>query len=415
MNNMEVRIKPGTLYGAVTPPPSKSQAHRLIICAALAEGESVIRNVAFSQDINATLSCVSALGAKWTDLGEGTIKINGVGGKEFSGELPFLDCGESGSTLRFFIPVALAVAGGAEFTGRGRLMQRPQKPYFDLFDEMGIEYEQKGDILKVRGKLRAGQYRLPGNVSSQFFTGLLFALPLLDGDSEIIPTTELESLDYIRMTIQAQELAGLKPRRLEDGSFAVSGQSYQPMNVSVEADWSQAGFWYAAKTLGNNVEICGMSSVSLQGDKRIADFAELLSRDGDVVIDVSQCPDLVPPLAAMAAVRKGDCRITGAARLRIKESDRLATVTAALNAMGAKVEEFPEELLIHGVDKLRGGANIDCCNDHRIAMMCAMVATRCQGGDTVLLGAECVRKSYPDFWQVYREMGGSINAVNVGQ
>ena len=154
---MNVRIRPGRLRGAVTPPPSKSQAHRLMICAALAEGESVIRNVAFSQDIRATLGCVSALGAKWTDLGRGVIQIEGIGGKEYRGELPRLDCGESGSTLRFFLPIALAVAGGAVFTGRGRLMQRPQKPYFDLFDGMGIEYEQKGDVLKVKGRLRTGQ------------------------------------------------------------------------------------------------------------------------------------------------------------------------------------------------------------------------------------------------------------------
>ena len=412
---MNVRIRPGRLRGAVTPPPSKSQAHRLMICAALAEGESVIRNVAFSQDIRATLGCVSALGAKWTDLGRGVIQIEGIGGKEYRGELPRLDCGESGSTLRFFLPIALAVAGGAVFTGRGRLMQRPQKPYFDLFDGMGIEYEQKGDVLKVKGRLRAGQYRLPGNVSSQFFTGLLFALPLLDGKSEMIPTTELESLDYIRMTIQSQELAGLEPPGRENGGFVVKGQSYRPMEVSVEADWSQAGFWYAARALGSDVEICGMSDASLQGDKRIAEFARLLSREGDAEIDVSQCPDLVPPLAAMAAVRKGDCRITGAARLRIKESDRLATVTAALNALGAKVEEYPEELLIHGVDVLRGGAVIDCCNDHRIAMMCAVAATRCRGGDTVLLGAECVRKSYPDFWQVYRELGGDMDVLDMGE
>ena len=309
----------------------------------------------------------------------------------------------------------MAVAGGAVFTGRGRLMQRPQKPYFDLFDGMGIEYEQKDDKLRVEGRLKAGEYRLPGNVSSQFFTGLLFALPLLDGRSEIIPTTELESEDYIRMTIQAQKMAGLSVEQLPDGGYAVQGQSYRTMDVAVEADWSQAGFWYAARALGSDVEICGMSDASLQGDKRIADFARLLGREGDCAIDVSQCPDLVPPLAAMAALRKGDCRITGAARLRIKESDRLSAVTAALNALGARVEEFPEELLIHGVSSLKGGAVIDCCNDHRIAMMCAVAATRSSGGETVLQGSECVRKSYPDFWQVYRELGGDLDVLDLGE
>ena len=412
---MDIRIRPVPLHGAVTPPPSKSQAHRLILCAALAEGRSIIRNLAFSQDIRATLGCVSALGASWAEQESGVIAVDGIGGREFTGALPHLDCGESGSTLRFLIPIALAVAGGAEFTGRGRLMQRPQKPYFDLFDQMGIKYEQKDDRLRVEGRLRAGEYRMAGNVSSQFFTGLLYALPLLEGKSRIIPTTALESEDYIRMTIQAQKLAGLSVEELPGGGYAVQGQRYRPMDVAVEADWSQAGFWYAAKNLGSDLTIRGMDEQSLQGDRRIAEFAELLNREGDREIDVSQCPDLVPPLAAMAALRRGDCRITGAARLRIKESDRLSAVTAALNAMGARVEEFPEELLIHGVGSLKGGAVIDCCNDHRIAMMCAVAATRAKGGETVLQGAECVRKSYPDFWQVYRELGGDFDVLDLGE
>lgn len=412
---MNIRIRPVPLHGAVTPPPSKSQAHRLILCAALAEGRSIIRNLAFSQDIRATLGCVSALGASWTEQESGVIAVNGIGGREFTGALPHLDCGESGSTLRFLIPVALAVAGGAEFSGRGRLMQRPQKPYFDLFDQMGIKYEQKDDRLRVEGRLRAGEYRMAGNVSSQFFTGLLYALPLLEGQSQIIPTTALESEDYIRMTIQAQKLAGLSVEELPGGGYAVQGQCYRPMDVAVEADWSQAGFWYAAKNLGSDLTICGMDEQSLQGDRRIAEFAALLGREGDREIDASQCPDLVPPLAAMAALRRGDCRITGAARLRIKESDRLSAVTAALNAMGARVEEFPEELLIHGAGSLKGGAVIDCCNDHRIAMMCAVAATRAKGGETVLQGAECVRKSYPDFWQVYRALGGDFDVLDLGE
>ena len=412
---MDIRIRPVPLHGAVTPPPSKSQAHRLILCAALAEGRSIIRNLAFSQDIRATLGCVSALGASWTEQESGVIAVDGIGGREFTGALPHLDCGESGSTLRFLIPIALAVAGGAEFTGRGRLMQRPQKPYFDLFDQMGIKYEQKDDRLRVEGRLRAGEYRMAGNVSSQFFTGLLYALPLLEGQSQIIPTTALESEDYIRMTIQAQKLAGLSVEELPGGGYGVEGQRYRPMDEAVEADWSQAGFWYAAKNLGSDLTICGMDEQSLQGDRRIAEFAALLGREGDREIDVSQCPDLVPPLAAMAALRKGDCRITGAARLRIKESDRLSAVTAALNAMGAEVEEFPEELLIHGAGSLKGGAVIDCCNDHRIAMMCAVAATRANGGETVLQGAECVRKSYPDFWQVYRALGGDFDVLDLGE
>ena len=223
------------------------------------------------------------------------------------------------------------------------------------------------------------------------------------------------TLHFCALSDKTEPEAGLSVEELPCGGYAVQGQRYRPMDVAVEADWSQAGFWYAAKNLGSDLTICGMDEHSLQGDRRIAEFAAMLGREGDREIDVSQCPDLVPPLAAMAALRKGDCRITGAARLRIKESDRLAAVTAALNAMGARVEEFPEELLIHGVSSLKGGAVIDCCNDHRIAMMCDVAATRSVGGETVLQGAECVRKSYPDFWQVYRALGGDFDVLNLGE
>ena len=205
---MEVTITPGRLSGTITPPPSKSQAHRLIIAAALAGGESVVSNVAFSQDILATLSCMEQLGAKWEQLESSTIRVTGITGPK-SGELPRFDCGESGSTLRFLIPIALAVAGGGVFTGHGRLMERPQKPYFDLFEEKGIDYELKDGVLTVRGALTAGEYALAGNVSSQFFTGLLYALPLLSGDSTIRATTALESRSYIDMTLDALHGCGI--------------------------------------------------------------------------------------------------------------------------------------------------------------------------------------------------------------
>ena len=191
---MDLQITPKKLSGAVTPPPSKSQAHRLLIAAALAEGTSTLHNIARSQDIEATLRCVTALGGSWTETSPGMLTVTGIGGRRFSGgELPRLDCGESGSTLRFFIPIALAVAGGGIFTGHGRLMERPQGPYFQLFDKKGIFYEQKDGVLTVRGALTPGEYVLPGNVSSQFFTGLLFALPLLDGVSAVVSSTEIES------------------------------------------------------------------------------------------------------------------------------------------------------------------------------------------------------------------------------
>ena len=408
---MDLQITPKKLSGAVTPPPSKSQAHRLLIAAALAEGTSTLHNIARSQDIEATLRCVTALGGSWTETSPGTLTVTGIGGRRFSGgELPRLDCGESGSTLRFFIPIALAVAGGGIFTGHGRLMERPQGPYFQLFDKKGIFYEQKDGVLTVRGALTPGEYVLPGNVSSQFFTGLLFALPLLDGVSAVVSSTEIESQAYITMTLEAMRQAGV-PVAERPGlrSFEVLHAAYHPFAATVEADWSQAAFWYAANFLDSRVEIRDLNPDSGQGDKVVSELYWQLARPGDAEIDVSGCPDLLPPLAVMAAVRSGTTRFVNAARLRIKESDRLSTITAALTALGAEVHEEPDRLIIVGKPSLPGGT-VDCANDHRIAMMEAIAATGCTGPVTVL-GAECVQKSYPDFWEVYNTLGGDIHVL----
>ena len=388
---MNLTITPGKLSGTVTPPPSKSQAHRLLICAALAGEGSVIHNLADSQDIRATRRCLAELTTNRRTL-------------------PELDCGESGSTLRFLIPIALALRGGGVFTGQGRLMERPQKPYFDLFDEKGIRYERKDNVLTVEGRLTPGEYRLPGNVSSQFFTGLLLALPLLDGPSAIIPTTPLESEGYIGMTLDAMHEFGTDiatTRSLPPHYLISGGQKYRGAEAAVEGDWSQAAFWYVANCLGCTVDVRGVSQYSTQGDRVIESCCLELSQPGDTEIDMSGCPDLAPPVAAAAAVRRGTTRLVNAGRLRIKESDRLAAITAALNALGARVTEHPDSLTIYGRDSLAGGT-VDCCNDHRIAMMAAIAATCCREPVT-LLGAECVAKSYPDFWDVYRMLGGIIH------
>ena len=390
-----VVIRPRLLRGAVTPPPSKSMAHRCLIAAALAEQESQITNLADSQDMIATRGCLAAL----KKAGEG---------------FPLLDCGESGSTLRFLIPVALSLRGGGRFIGRGRLMERPQKPYFDLFDEKGISYGQKDGVLTIEGTLTAGEYRLAGNVSSQFITGLLYALPLLEGNSEIILTTPLESKGYVDMTLEVLEQFGIRVENQNYARFVIPGsQKYQARDMNVEADWSQAAFWYGAIALGSELEVEGLNPKSTQGDMVIVSQFLRLTQPGDVELDVSQCPDLVPPLAVMAAVRSGTTRIVNAARLRIKESDRLATVTATLNALGAQVEEHPDRLTICGLDRLNGGVTVDCCSDHRIAMMAAIAATRCAQPIT-LLGAECVNKSYPNFWEHYRMLGGDIDVLVSG-
>ncbi len=412
---MNITITPAELAGTIVPPPSKSQAHRALIAAALAHGESVISNVALSQDIEATIRCLGELGAQFRREGGG-IAVQGMGANVMSPlrrmAYPRLDCGESGSTLRFLIPIALAVRGGGVFTGHGRLMERPLTPYFDLFNEKDIFYEYKDGALTVAGMLTPGTYQLPGNVSSQFFTGLLFALPLVDGPSAVIPTTPLESEGYIQMTLQVMAHFGVEfpvSMSLPPQYYPQGNQTYRAADFAVEADWSQAAFWYAAQALGNPVTVEGMAPGSVQGDRVITDLALQLSGPGAVELDISGCPDLAPPLAAMAALRAGKTtRLTNAARLRMKESDRLASVTAALSALGADVKEGPDFLEIQGKEQLAGGVKVDSFNDHRIAMMAAIAAARCINPVTIN-GAECVAKSYPNFWEEYKRLGGSFS------
>lgn len=388
---MEVTITPTRLAGTITPPPSKSQAHRAMLARMLAGG-GTLRNLSQSQDIEATQRCAAALTAK---------------GAPCDG-LPMLDCGESGSTLRFLIPVALALRGGGHFTGQGRLMERPQQPYFDIFDEKGIFHDLQYGVLTVKGALTSGVYKLPGDVSSQFVTGLLYALPLLNGDSEIVMTSPLESRDYVAMTLDVLSRFWVEVENENYERFRVPGnQAFRPVDMTIEADWSQAGFWYAAAFLDNLVEVTGVEPTSTQGDRVIAELYWTLAKPGDVDIDVSGCPDLVPPLAVMAAVRQGNTQIVNAARLRIKESDRLTAVTQVLRAMGADIAELPDGLIIVGQEGLKGGVTVDSFNDHRIAMMAAIAATVCTSPVTVR-GAECVRKSYPSFWDDYKALGGRL-------
>ena len=394
---MNVTILPGTLKGTVTPPSSKSQTHRAVLALMLAQGEGKLSNLAVSQDIQATQDCVAALKSGQPAQADG---------------LPLLDCGESGSTLRFLIPVALAVRGGGHFTGRGRLMERPQGPYIRLFEEKGISWNQEGACLTVAGQLEPGVYALPGNVSSQFITGLLYALPLLPGDSRIVLTTPLESRGYVDMTLDMLRRFDIKVEEQEDGFLVPGNQTYQARDLTLEADWSGAAFWYAANFLGAQVDIQGLNPDSVQGDRQIGTLYWKLARPGDVDIDLSQCPDLAPPLAVMAAVRKGTTRFVNAGRLRMKESDRLETIARTLNALGAKAQVGEDTLTLEGVDHLEGGT-VDGCNDHRIAMMAAVAAVACKEPVTIL-GAECVKKSYPRFWEDYTALGGEIHGLISG-
>lgn len=407
---MDVKITPRRLSGVVTPPPSKSLTHRWILAAALAAGTSVIRNVAFSEDVEATLRCMEVLGASW-EAGEDGLRVTGIGGdRRPFGDLPQFDCGESGSTLRFLIPIALAVDQGGVFTGRGRLMERPQQPYFDLFDQRGVAYARKDGVLAVKGSLTPGEYRLRGDVSSQFFTGLLLALPLLEGPSVIVSTTKLESASYTAMTMGVLERCGVRVRWSPAlNGFGVEPGIYSPFEETVEADWSQAAFWYAALTLGSNLRLRGLKGQSSQGDAAVLNHRKKLALTGEVKIDLSDCPDLLPPLAVMAAVRRGTTHFVNAARLRLKESDRLATVAQMLKALGGAVSEEEDGLTVYGVSTLPGGV-VDGANDHRIVMAAAIAATRCQGSVTIR-GAEAVRKSYPSFWRDYENLGGAVHVL----
>ena len=426
---MNVRITPRRLSGSVTPPGSKSMSHRLLIAAALPFGVSSADGVTPSEDMEATLRCLSTLEVKWKVRGN-AYQVRGIGaGPELfkmykqvvarlaassrtpdnlsEQALPRFDCGESGSTLRFLIPIALAVTGGGVFTGHGRLMERPLTPYWTLFDEKGISYERNGNALTVRGTLTPGLYRLPGDVSSQFFTGLLFALPLLDGESVLESATPLQSAPYVQMTLDALSLAGVRIDA-DANRFIVRPQPYRAFRAAVETDWSQAAFWYAANFLGADVNIQGLNPDSAQGDKIIASLSESMRRGGELVIDMSDCPDLLPPLAVMSAVRRGPTRFVNAGRLRLKESDRLSTVARMLRALGVHTEEGADFLNVTG-GTLRGGV-ADGANDHRIVMAAAVAASVCADGVTIT-GADAVRKSYPDFWEQYQSLGGEIRIL----
>lgn len=408
---MDVRILPRPLRGAVVPPPGKSALHRLILCAGLSSGVSTIENAARSEDLDATLRCLAALGGRWEEPAPRVLRIAGAGrGPRQEGEpLPRFDCGESGTTLRFFLPAALVLRGGGIFTGRGRLMERPLQPYLNLFREKGILCQQQDGVLTVRGNLTPGEYRLPGDVSSQFFSGLLFALPLLDGASTIRAVTPLESADYVLMTQKALRLAGVATAaQTEPGCFQVSPAEYRPFAAAAEADWSQAAFWLAAAFPGEVIQINGLNFASVQGDRRIEDFFQELSAPGDRVIDLSSCPDLLPPLAVMAAVRTGTVRFVHAERTRLKESDRLSASAALINALGGTAREAPDALEVRG-GTLYGGA-VENFHDHRIVMAAAAAAAHCTE-PVVIRGADAVKKSYPSFWDDYKRLGGDLDVL----
>ena len=412
----------GRLCGTVSMPPSKSAAHRAIICASLAKGKSVVSPVDMSNDIRATIECMRKLGAFIEFDGEKLV-IDGT--DTFSKEKVCLDCGESGSTLRFLIPVCAAGGANAEFIGHGKLPERPIGIYLDCLPEKGVECMTEGGLpLKISGHLNSGIYRVIGNISSQFITGLLLALPLLKNDSEIILTTDLQSASYIDMTTDIMESFGVYTERTENCWKISGGQSYQPQNFKVEGDWSQAAFFMTAASLNGKITIDNLNVNSRQGDKecmniyrrfgaRITENGGNITIENDAVkgieIDARNIPDMVPALAVTAACAEGVTVIKGAERLRIKECDRLAAMADGLSRLGADIKETNDGFIITGVKSLNGG-EVKGYNDHRVVMSLA-VAAACTGGDVIISDMESINKSYPRFFEDYRKLGGIADVI----
>ncbi len=396
---MDIQITPSRLSGDISLPISKSILHRAIICAALAKGKSTVGPVTPSVDVDATIGVMRALGCR-IDVNDDSLTIYGL---DKINKNVTADCHESGSTLRFMIPVFAALTENTTFVGEGRLPDRPLDQYDDIIN---MHYIKKNLPLFVEGGFKTDVFKMPGNVSSQFITGLLFALPLVGGKIKL--SGDLQSKPYIDITIDVMKKFGITVINNGYKEFTTEGQ-YKPCNFKSQLDFSAAAFWLVANKLGNNVNCVGLDYDTKQGDARIA---EIIAKEGKV-IDVSDIPDLGPILAVLGALSNGEMRIVNASRLKIKESDRIEAITAGLKALGADIEAGEDEIRVCGKNELTGGTKVSSYNDHRIAMSLAVAATKCKN-PVVIEGAECVSKSYPDFWNDYKKLGGIINELNMG-
>lgn len=414
-------IYPKSLNGSVTVPSSKSVLHRAVICACLSDEKSVITNVKLSDDIKATINAVNAMG-RYAHYESNTIT---AGGALHTDAKIIIDCGESGSTLRFLLPIAGALGLNAEFTGKGRLPERPLNEYMYILAMHGMDLTPLSDKnlpLSTGGKLLSGLYNVRGNISSQYITGLLLSLPLLDGDSVIEIKSGLESKGYVDLTIDILKHYGVNIAEEANKYYIKGGQRYKACDYKAEGDYSSAAFFLCAGALGGDVSVSGLNINSKQGDKEIIDilkrFGANVTVSDDTVrvnggelkgieIDASQIPDLVPVLASVGAYAKGATIIKNAARLRLKESDRLSAMAQNLKKIGADVRELPDSLIINGSAVLKGG-NADGFNDHRIVMAMSIAALRTENGINIS-GSESINKSYPEFFSDFLRLGGVIN------
>lgn len=438
----DMLVQPAGLSGSVTAPPSKSAAHRALICGALTGKGCRVFPISGSQDMDATLGVLKAMGSDFTQEGASVQFHQG----NWASQPVTLDCGESGSTLRFLLPVAAALGIPGTFTGHGRLPERPIDVLTQQMSAHGISFSGDSMPFSISGRLTGGSYLLPGNISSQFISGLLMALPLAQEDSQLRLSSPLQSAGYVALTLDALEKSGIQIQTVENGwdipggqryrltgslkEFAAAGAwknpqlaGYKNGDKVVEGDYSNAAFWLCAGAISGAVQVHGLRPESAQGDKAIVSLlremgASIQEQAGCVScqsaplhgirIDAGPIPDLIPILAVTAAFAEGDTEIYNAARLRIKESDRLATVRALLEGLGGHVEEFPDRLVIHGGGLV--GGQVDGANDHRIVMAAAIAATGCRQ-PVQIFGAEAVRKSYPNFFEEFQSLGGCVHVI----
>ena len=415
---MNKTILPGARTGEVHIPASKSQAHRMLLCAAMGENEVTLRCRGLSKDILATVACLKALGASVDAEGE-VLHLRPVSAPPPG--LCLLPCGESGSTLRFLLPLVGALGASAVFEREGRLPERPIEPLGRELCRNGMDIRSDGARLSCSGQLRPGAFSLPGNISSQYISALLMTLPLLEGESTLHIEGELESAAYVAMTEEVLRLGGVRTEKTGDGYRIPGGQRcrFAP-ELSVEGDYSNAAFFLCAGALSERgIRVTGLDPQSRQGDRAIVPLLEEMgaqvASDGSsvtvkraalhgITIDASPIPDLIPVLSVVATAASCETRVIHAQRLRLKESDRLHSTTQMLRALGAEAEELPDGLVIRGGRTLAGGT-VDACGDHRIAMSAAVAGGICRGAVTIC-GSECVQKSYPDFWTDFQQLKG---------
>lgn len=398
---MTVTIEKSTAKGTVTAPPSKSLAHRLLICAGMSEEESIIHGISESEDVSATLDCLSALGAEYERVNGGdTIKIKGV---DFTKAVPKseLACRESGSTLRFFIPPALLSGNTVMFRGSETLMKRPMDVYKKLCNDKRLVFIQDGNSIVAKGKLTSGNYTVVGNISSQFISGLIFALPLCQGDSTITITPPIESRSYIDLTLSALNTFGVEAHWKDEHIISIKGsQRYRASEATVEGDYSNAAFLDALTILGGDVKTEGLVKNSLQGDSVYPRYFEMIAK-GSPSIHIGDCPDLGPVMFALAASKHGGI-FSGTRRLKIKESDRANAMAEELRKFGVSVNVNEDSVVIYPSDFHKPTEPLQGHNDHRIVMSMAILLTLTGG---IIEGAEAVSKSFPDFFEKISDLG----------